>query len=94
METYSQLLGEIHSVFDAQKEDKLDEAITSSYNTRSSSSHQQPTGLNLGKSWSDNTPSFVDSSRSAGHSNDNLGEMILPGKIPQYHIKLSNMYIS
>lgn len=86
IQTYSKLFGEIQSLFDAQKEDKLDEAITSHYNTRSSSSHQQPTGLNLRDSWSDSTPACVDSS--ASHSNDNLEEMTVPGKVPQYYISI------
>ena len=81
LETPSKLFQEIHSNFDARKEDKRDEAITSPYNTRFSS-HQQPkpTALNLGDNWSDSTPAFVDHSNSASQSN--LGAMTIPGN---YH---------
>jgi hypothetical protein len=79
METSSQLFGQIHSIFDARKEDKLDEATTSPYNTRSSSSHPH---LNLEDNWSDSIPAFVDSSRSARDSNNNPGELTIPGKVP------------
>jgi hypothetical protein len=79
IEASSQLFREIHSMFDAPIQ-KLDEA-PAPYNTRSSSSSCPPTRLNLGDSWSDSVPAFLDSSRSASHSSDNQGEMTVPGKM-------------
>ena len=64
IESPSQLYHEIHSSFDARKDNKLDEAIISPYRTRSSS-HQQSMHLNLGDNWSDSTPASIDSSNSA-----------------------------
>ena len=68
----------------------MDKAIISPYNTRSSSSHQQPTSLNLENSWTDSTPAFIDSSKSlaANHSNDNLEEMTVPGNVSQYYVSI------
>ena len=64
IESPSQLYHEIHSSFDARKDNKLDEAIISPYRTQSSS-HQQSMHLNLGDNWSDSTPASIDSSNSA-----------------------------
>ena len=77
IETSSKLFRNIHSMFDAEKEDMVGSA-TSPYNTRSY--HQQPKRLNLGDSWSDSTPAFVESSGPAGPSNDNIGETAIPGR--------------
>jgi hypothetical protein len=83
IETPSLLFQEIHSNFDARKKDQLpvDEAIISQHNTRSSSHQQAP--LNLEVNWSDSTPAYVDSSKSACQSNDNPPELAIPGT---YHI--------
>lgn len=91
IESPSQLYHEIHSNFDARNNNEL-EAITSPYNTRLSS-HQQPAHLNLGDNWSDSTPAFdtfVDSSKSASHLNDNIGEMKNPGNYLSWYIKSAN----
>ena len=80
--TSSQLFSEINSIFDVHKEDKLDkldDTISTPYNTRSSS-HKKPTkSLDLGGNWSDGTPAIVDSSTSEwfNHSNNNLGGKVI-----------------
>jgi hypothetical protein len=70
------VFGEIHSMFDARKEDKLPvDNAPGRYNTRSSSSsHPRAAGLNLGGNWNDGLGT-VDSSVSPTYFNDNLGGM-------------------
>ena len=81
----TQLFSKINSIFDAQKNDKLDD--TSSHCTQSSlrtrSSLHNQSSLNLEGNWSDDSPAVIDSSTSPTlYNDDNPGENMVTGKLP------------